>query len=221
MTGEKIKEWIRKKLEKGIEEDRIKQSLRNTGHDPSLVDEVISDKEDPFKFSDRENDLQDRDTSFSSSDKHEGTDESGGTDFSFSSTGKEESEDSSYRLSLPEVSESGETLAILGMSVIIAIGMAGVFSLVETSEVFQPQCSGDEGVGVKVYNVEAENGVTTAEVRVVEEVNVVLEVFESGNKIAENVEMMSGRGTISVNAVGDRISFHEYGCDSPSVERNY
>ncbi|PSH00227.1 MAG: hypothetical protein BRC28_00580 [Nanohaloarchaea archaeon SW_4_43_9] len=210
MVEEKIRNWIEKKLEKDIKPERVKESLRNTGHDPSLVDEVTGNKpeEDPFQ-GDKEtgtSDREDKEFEFASNVDHE----------------EEEGENQSEQYFITKNILDRKTAAVLGISLVIAVGMAGVSSYIETSEVFQPQCSGgDEGAGVKVYSVEARNDVTTAEISVVKEVNVVLEVFDSGEKIGQNVEKMDGRGTISVDGVGNRISFHEYGCDEPSIEMNY
>lgn len=50
MDEERLREWVEKKLDDGISEDRIRKSLRNTGHDPSIVDEV----QDPFSGSKEE-----------------------------------------------------------------------------------------------------------------------------------------------------------------------
>jgi len=210
MVEEKIRKWIEKKLEKDVKPERVKESLQNTGHDPSLVDEVTGNKpeEDPFQ-SDQETDTsdeEDEEFEFGSNVDHKG----------------EEGENESERSLVTRNILDRKTAAVLGISLVIAVGMAGFSSYVETSEVFQPQCSGeDEGAGVKVYSVEARNDVTTAEISVVEDVNVVLEVFDSEEKIGQNVKKMDGRGTISVDGVGNRISFHEYGCDEPSVEMNY
>lgn len=39
---DRLREWVEQKLDEGVSEDRIRESLRETGHDPSLVEEVKS-----------------------------------------------------------------------------------------------------------------------------------------------------------------------------------
>lgn len=222
MASEKIREWVQKKLEKGIDEDRIRESLKNTGHDPDIVDDVVNDSsvgDDPFEEDEGEE---------TESVPEDNSENAGEMDLEFDETGEDNEETGSETsvipsldVQLPDIHVERKTVAVLGMAVLIAVGMAGVFSYVDSSGILEPQCSGEEGAGVKVYSVQEENGVTTAEVRVVEDVDVVLEVFDSDGKSGQNVERMNGRGSISVNAVGNRVSFHEYGCESPSVERNY
>jgi hypothetical protein len=220
VASEKIREWVQKKLEKGIDKDRIRESLKNTGHDPDIVDDVVNDSEvgdDPFQEDEEKEEVPEEDNSESSEEMDLEFDETGQED----EKGSESSVIPSPDVQLPDIHVERKTVVVLGMAVLIAVGMAGVFSYVDSSGVLEPQCSGEEGAGVKVYSVQGENGVTNAEVRVVEDVDVVLEVFDSGEKVGQNVERMDGRGTISVNAIGNKVSFHEYGCDFPSVERNY
>lgn len=219
MSSDKIRQWIQQKLENGVDKDRIKESLENTGHDPDLVEEVARSQgigDDPFQQEDQVDEENTSDTSSGDMDLEFDTDRS-------ESSGEEDKSSSGYNLdfSVPSISFSRKDMMVFGLSLLIAVGMAGVFAFYETSSILEPQCSGDSGAGVKVYSFEAREGITTAEVRVVEDVSVVLEVFESGEKIDQKVKEMNGRGTISVNSVGDSISFHEYGCDDPSVERSY
>jgi hypothetical protein len=47
-SRERLKQWVKEKRESGISDERIKKSLEETGHDPSLVDEV----DDPFSDQD-------------------------------------------------------------------------------------------------------------------------------------------------------------------------
>jgi hypothetical protein len=211
MASDKIRQWIQKKLEKGIDKSRIKKSLENTGHDPGLVDEVESSGDvgdapfDQTEGSEESSEEKEMDLEFDSSEE------------------KQDSQDSdsgrSFPVSRPDFSR--RTFAVLGASMLIALGMAGVFTYVESSGVLEPQCSGDEGAGVKVYSASSDSGVTTAEVKVYEDVPVVLEVFDSGEKVGQKVEDLEVevRKSISVNVEGNRVSFHEYGCEAPSVER--
>ncbi len=87
MDQKKLREWVEKKLDQGVSRDRIKKSLENTGHDPSIVDEVG----DPFS-SGQDQDEPDMDFSGSSArEPASGTDHSSpdldsdsGTDFDIS-----------------------------------------------------------------------------------------------------------------------------------------
>lgn len=241
MADEKIREWIQKKLEKGIEEERIKESLKNTGHKPELVEEVkrssnvddnpfqkegsqTNDTGEVFQEDDPDQDSQSKDTGKNESKKDnqkEYVDEKESEDEMFSFSSEDEEEETTER-SLPDVDMPGrKTLAVVGLALLISFSMAGVFTYFDVSESFAPQCSGDEGAGVKIYSVSGQDGVTTADVRVVEDTQVVLEVFNGEEKIGQKVKQMEGRGDITVDSSGNRVSFHEYGCESPSVSRNY
>ena len=50
VDDDKLMQWVQKKLDQGVSEERIRKSLRNTGHDPSIVEKA----KDPF--SGQEND---------------------------------------------------------------------------------------------------------------------------------------------------------------------
>ncbi|MFB6147720.1 MAG: hypothetical protein ABEJ66_02440, partial [Candidatus Nanohaloarchaea archaeon] len=41
----KLEQWVRQKLDSGVDPERLKESLKDTGHDPSIVDDV----RDPFQ----------------------------------------------------------------------------------------------------------------------------------------------------------------------------
>lgn len=44
MTDSKIRAWLEKKLEEGIEPERLKKALKHEGYDPKLIDEIQSEK---------------------------------------------------------------------------------------------------------------------------------------------------------------------------------
>lgn len=50
MTKEEIRDWVRRKLDEGVEEQKIRQVLSRKGQDPSIVDEVRnSSRSEPEK----------------------------------------------------------------------------------------------------------------------------------------------------------------------------
>jgi len=63
MASEKLKEWIKDKRQKGISDERIRESLEKAGRDPDMLDEV----DDPFD-SDKDRDVSE-DLFSSSEDK--------------------------------------------------------------------------------------------------------------------------------------------------------
>lgn len=235
MSNDKIEQWIQKKLEKGVEKKRIKKSLENTGHDPSLVEEVQESSDigdDPFQQNEESSEVQkneseqDQETrkmelDFDSDDTGESLDNE------ISDTQGQVSKDSGLDISASSVTSikgDKKSLKILGASLFVLMAMTGFYSYIEISGVFEPKCSGEEGAGVKVYDVYEEGGETVAMVNTYEEVTVVLEVFDSNGEVGQTVQEYNSPGDrteIRVGAIGNRISFHEYGCDEPSVERNY
>lgn len=54
---DRLREWVQKKLDAGVDPSRIKKSLEETDHDPSIVDTV----QDPFNSEDSGGDFEDKD----------------------------------------------------------------------------------------------------------------------------------------------------------------
>lgn len=98
VDDEKIEEWIQGKLDDGIEPERIKKSLENTGHDPELVDKI----DDPFADEESE---QEEDEEPGESD--EGFDNPDDTDLS--SNQEFETEDVARTQDTENASKSGGT----------------------------------------------------------------------------------------------------------------
>lgn len=48
MSQDKIRKWVENKLESGVDPERLKKSLEETEHDPSIVDEIKQEQDDPF-----------------------------------------------------------------------------------------------------------------------------------------------------------------------------
>ncbi|MFB6208759.1 MAG: hypothetical protein ABEJ56_01325 [Candidatus Nanohaloarchaea archaeon] len=203
MSEEKIREWVEDKLDEGVDEERIKNSLENTGHDPSILEEVKAPfngkevEEDPFEFSGNDSQVEEEE------------DDSAG--------GKSERLDLDFPGFL-----GGNLLSRLGLKhlaiLIILVVVAGSGYLLQQSQVTEPE---KQCVGVKMYSVTAEGGQTVAEVTTVKEARVVLEVFRNGEKIGETSKVMKGDGTIRVDAVGNQASFHGIGCPGTSADRSY
>lgn len=149
MDEERLREWVEKKLDDGISEDRIRKSLRNTGHDPSIVDEVqdpfSSDKEEEGSLDlsketgeDQDTDNSEKDLDSTESTKQGGKDAGSGFDFSgespdsgHSSHENVDREDSGSKesFSLPRPSLSVPSIPLKAVAVFIgtAIAIGGYF----------------------------------------------------------------------------------------------
>lgn len=46
MEKDKIRDWVRQKLQEGQDREMIQRSLEQSGHDPSIVDEVMNQKQE-------------------------------------------------------------------------------------------------------------------------------------------------------------------------------
>ena len=168
MVDESLKEWVRKKREAGVSDERIKKSLEDTGHDPSIVDELDnpfdgdSDKEvseDPFQSSDAGADAE----NVPETEDQESTDESPGNYFD-SSSGSSSSGDSGssgqessiiempdFDFSVPDTGNVGKRkIAVFAAVLILVAGGYAVFSSgVVYQDIFAPdQVSGDDSASL-------------------------------------------------------------------------
>lgn len=249
MPDDSVKRWIKKKLDNGISEDRIKKTLEKTGRDPSLVDEVNSpfdgdpDSEEKDTTQDKSGEDGSADDPFDSLKyvEHDEETSDGGSEkqevSESSENGDQDSgEESSFSLpsvQLPSVSSPDigvrKAVPVVAILLISGLGM-GAYQMFgdsvkdttqQVSEALGPQCSGDIGTGIKVYDVRTDGSSTTADVFVEERATVILEVM-SGDERTDSVKReMEGDGSVTVSAVGDRVLFHELGCEEPVVERGY
>jgi hypothetical protein len=224
MPEDHVREWIKRKLEEGIGEERLRKTLEKTDHDPELVDEIVSaessgEGQDPFNGSEggEEDDPFDS-LSYVEEEEEEGDEEP-----------NEESESFLSGIDLPNIGIGLPELQLpryrqrylVFFVVLVVVGGLGYAAYsMDLAEVTGPTCEGG-GTGVKMYSVGVENGRTVAEVFTGEEVDATLEVYGNGDKLGENTETVSGRQTISADMIGDRAVFHEAGCEEPSVERSY
>ncbi|MFB6291819.1 MAG: hypothetical protein ABEI58_00320 [Candidatus Nanohaloarchaea archaeon] len=76
MTDEVLKDWVKERLDDGVEPERLKEIMEETGKDASVVDEVLS------PFGDRDEDLEFDEEDFIASG--EAGEESGGDGSLFS-----------------------------------------------------------------------------------------------------------------------------------------
>lgn len=251
MVNEKLKEWVKNKREEGVSDERIKESLRETGHDPSIVDEL----DDPFDQdrSDSDTDISDDDFKFVDDDEDEKEEEKDSkeeeTEQEFETEKsrvkqvedkvKNTSNSSSLKPSVPNLPKKK-----LGIAAVILVLLAGGFAvynfLPENTTVANPipsdsesesnselasldaQHSGCPDSGVRVEGVSASEGTTTADVLVTrEEAMVVLIVMENGENIGFNSKSVSGEDQISVNAVGDEVELRPLGCQEKFSRRSY
>lgn len=204
MADEKLRKWVERKLEKGVDEERLKNSLENTGKDPSIVDDVIEEREDPFDEPEDSpgEEVFEEDTSTDNDSGEEGGEEESGFP-GLSILGR-----------MHERLDWRHSLVFLGIALIAGLGL-----MVQDSEVLEPE---KQCVAVKMYSVTAEGGNTVADVRNYgNKSKVVLEVFEGGKKIGETSTVMEGRETITVDEVGSRASFHGIKCPEQSADRSY
>lgn len=244
MVDEKVKQWIKKKLDSGVSEDRIKKTLEKTGRDPALVEEVVSggtsdvpeqegddlgkEVEDQGFEKDTEEDDND-DDSFDLSYVDQGDEGSSADDKSEESGGSGFGLPSMPSVSAPSVSvpHSRKALSLAVILLLVAgvayggIGFLGSGSVADTVSGALETCSGGMGAGVKMYSVGESGGQTMADVYTDERAEMVLEIYSGGQKMGESTKTIDGRGIIRADSVGDRAVFHEVGCEKPNATGSY
>lgn len=239
MVNEKLKEWVKNKREEGVSDERIKQSLKETGHDPSIVDEL----DDPFDQdrSDSDTDISGQDFSFedptqknsSKDDDHPDTDNS---ERHLKEMIGEKLDEFSINLEIPDISvrRIGFAFSLL----FVLIGGIAIYSFVPSN--FNPLESTASGTnaqglseldsrypgcpdsGVRVLSVSSTESSTTADVLVTrEEAWVVLQVLSNGEITSYKAKKISGEDQITVDAVGDEVELRPLGCMDRSSRRSY
>lgn len=237
MVEEKLKKWVKKKLEEGVEEQRIKESLKDTGHDPSIVDDVT----DPFKDSDvkPENAFEgenkgsqpEDDGEVEESESNPETEEEMKQEISQESEKKQESSGMMETLSiskLPSVNIQFSWKKLLASSFGVVLILGAVFGLKMVSDGdVSPLSNGDKftgctNQGVMIESVSAINGETEARVRVVRNKSkVVLKIKQSGETVGKSYDTFIGRKNMTVDAVGDEAVFHPVGCKRYIWRKSY
>ncbi len=237
---DRLEEWVQEKLDAGVDRERIKKSLENTGHDPSLVEKVSS----PFDSEpEGEKDVFQGEDDSSTVD----ADESDPVESGSAAVSENEEGDSSRSLSIPGFSvPSLPVLPAVVMLVIVAglgtylfapsaddLDLPGVSSVpdIDVPEVDLPGLpdigldgisstvegavsgQGCPDVGVTIRDVYTDNGETVAEVMVTRKVaEVILEVYDSGEMVGSATGEFGGTGTLTVSATGDEVVFSPVDC---------
>lgn len=200
----------------------------NTGQDTEVKDDTGSGEDsgglDSLKYVDEE---EEDNTTERENTRKENTQNQGGSSLSLPSIPVPS-------FSTPSVNLTGRKLLPLLVIVLVAgLGYGGYQMFGDSlssssstaashiSEALEAECSGELGVGVNIFSVSREDGSTVAEVFTVDEAEVALEIVRGGQVVGQETTVMDGRGTITVQAVGNRVLFHEVGCKDPMVDRDY
>jgi len=228
---DRVKKWVESKLGEGIEPDRLKKIMRKTGRDPSLVDEVQNPFSDTKKQEEEvetgENTVKDSkdDTKYRYAEKVEKEKQEK----------KEEEIEGKDGESVTEKIGNGlETLfepfkqgvnrfeafiswKRLGAGLIISIfGLTAPFIYSEYIDTHWDDPRECPDVGVAVDEAWVDDGSTFADVRITlgGPEQMVLEVFEDGERTGYSVEGFAGDNEMVVEGVeGDRVVFRPTGCD--------
>lgn len=235
MADERLREWVEEKLEQGVEPDRIKKSLRETGRDPSIVEEVRSPFDGDSSTPEPQEGEEERDQGFSFDEG--GAEEGQGGEPEDAGSGKF----SLPAVSLPEVGmpqPGGKAAAASVLLLVVAaagvswqLGLvpSGMSSSVESAAGAVSSAAGSiasspgqqsgtcPDVGVRIKSVSSTGGDTVADVLVTggpEEV--VLEIYADGMKAGSSTKTVDGEDTITVNALGSRAVLRPAGCRSLS-----
>ena len=235
VDDDKIEEWIQGKLDDGIEPERIKKSLENTGHDPSLVD----DMQDPFSGED--NDVEEPDF-IESSEDHEETNATGineSEDVETSSTfensdTEQKNDDNGSGFSLPEIKApdfsipdfNWKKISVVVLTVLIA-STGGL--IVFTGVVSAPELSTLDDTARDVMNVGGSSQCPNADTSIMSasisdgktwmkvdvsggSTDTVAEVFEGEELKASQQKTIKGVSVVIVDGVGTRATFKAVGC---------
>lgn len=222
MTDEKLERWVEKKLEAGIDRDRIKKSLEEMGHDPSIVDSV----ENPFDGGEKqpENVFEaSEDTGATGEEKKPSVKDDGEEDEKPDQEDRNaEDEGKKMELPNPKVSLPGlDRRAVIGIAGILIAGML-VFGAAESDVQLGEDFTGCMNQGVEIQSVSVESGKTRAQVRVVRNKSrVVLNVEGDGEVIDSSYSTFKGTRNMTVDAVGDKVTFQPVGCEKYFDSKSY
>lgn len=228
MEEDNVREWVQKKLEKGISEERIKKTLEKTGHDPSLVDRLKSgqaennelrsedsgsEEDDPFdslKYVDDEEETRDTD---------ETDTEQTGNESSFSLPSLPTPSIPSFSLPATDIN-SRKLLPVVAVVLLVGLGYTGM-NLIDGSSPVSNAIKSCEDTGLEVESVGQSGSETIAEVSTSGQSDLVLEIYSGEDLMGETTKTVDGRGIVRLGATGDRAVIYESGCRDRSVERNY
>jgi len=250
MVSENLKEWVKSKRKDGVSDERIKKSLEETDHDPSIVDEL----DNPFnsETSERENSEEKEKNSEVLEDDFSFTDEEDtDNETTEEAPPKEDNKETNSRLkelendfqtSITTTKDSfSKKKAGLGILLILLIAggitvygfMPDDFNLLESVdeetgpesgslEQLDTQHSGCPDSAVRVQSVSSSDGVTTADVQVTrEEALVVLKVMKDGEVLGFTTDTLLGEAQMTVEEVGDQVKLRPLGCKDRYSLRDY
>ncbi len=244
MSEQNVREWVEEKLEAGVTEERLKKVMRNTGKDPSIVDEVTGSKENPFHDSEirpkpdenvfeqeeapEDDEGKDTERSFSYSQRDNDRDDGSSEENSLKE--RLSAVSGSPDVSLPKPSMPDADGKVL-VSVCLVLLFSGILFGHFTGTLYDVENSarsaagmhdGCPDVGVLIESISASEGATTADVNVARgEARVVLEVFEGGEKLGETRKTVEGGRKMTVDAIGDRAVFRPVDCERYRSEKRY
>lgn len=66
----RLKNWVEKKLDSGVDPERVRESLKNTGRDPEIVDRVLKERNEPAKNPEQESEPESEPESKQESEIH-------------------------------------------------------------------------------------------------------------------------------------------------------
>lgn len=217
MVEEKIKKWIEKKLDQGVEPDRIKESLENTGKDPSLVDEVVDpfeeDQEDEERKVFEEEDAESSASSQPSEEVENSDQESDNA-----------SNRSTYETIKQNISDrdgpSDKALMAGSMAVVLLTGLSVGILASETTLLSDHTGCMNQGVSIQELNVE--DGQTVADVRVTRNMSTnVLQIYSGDEILGETTDTFVGDSTMTVDTVGDEAVFKPVDCEKYIFRQQY
>lgn len=223
-----LNQWVKQKLEEGVEKQRLKKILREAGHDPNIVDEV----DNPFSGADQQSDSAE--TGFHSSDQEnshrDSASESQRPDYKYTQSNEEtavaEDNDSgsilpsfsmpSLELSLPNVPFNWKHLGLIVLLVgLIAGGIYG-FNSMNNSNTPDTITTGDQecpNVGVRIRNVTVEDSRSLVWVEVTNgEAQVILNSYQNNRRMDSITRTIGGNTLIEMESTGNRFEFYPKGC---------
>lgn len=226
--SDKLESWVEKKLEQGVEPDRLRESLENTGKDPAVVDKVLGKKQEPNKeenqSNETENKSKERQLDLSPSKKQDNKKEK---DHEEKVTGTAKNIES--RVKNTEI--PFKPLALLTV-LIVAVGAVFLIdgdSMEIENPISNPLTSDWDEERENCEDIEAgliintaeqtEEGVET-EIEVIrEEEEVVVELFEQDERTGYEVQTVEGLETVTIKETGDRVVLRATGCERPRTSQ--
>lgn len=231
MVDEKIERWIEKKLREGVDRERIKESLKETGHDPSTVDHV----EDPFEDSEENSENVFEKEESSSEEKEED-----GRVFEEKEDGDKTSEDRSegsknFKIGLPDTEIFSDpkkpdkkyligagALLVLILFILAAPQILERDYRTDIENSAEGNLTGCMDQGVLIESIDVENGKTVADLDVTRKKSTaVLKVFREGELVGKKFETFIGSKKVVLDTVGDKAVFHPVGCKRYVSEKEY